>query len=216
MKHLHPKGLLGVLLLLSICPVATNAASVCIDCIFAGTIISTDLDSDSNPDTQRVDTLNQPTDLSQVLGSEDSTTVAFALWNGSSFSAPDQYFAQDPFGGNVLTVLMESPIINDLWIIGDGGSSNPHERGKVFVSSDGSSYVEVADIDGDGGHIDISTLAFEVNYVRVVASPDLLDTNTAPLNIDSIAGSAVPLPAAVWLFGAGLLGLVGIARKHSA
>ena len=28
--------------------------------------------------------------------------------------------------------------------------------------------------------------------------------------------SAIPLPAAVWLFGSGLLGLVGISRKNQA
>ena len=32
----------------------------------------------------------------------------------------------------------------------------------------------------------------------------------------SIYGSAVPVPAAVWLFGSGLLGLIGIARRKKA
>jgi hypothetical protein len=31
-----------------------------------------------------------------------------------------------------------------------------------------------------------------------------------------IAGSVVPIPAAVWLFGSGLLGLIGFARKKAA
>ncbi|MGB5717515.1 MAG: VPLPA-CTERM sorting domain-containing protein [Gammaproteobacteria bacterium] len=30
------------------------------------------------------------------------------------------------------------------------------------------------------------------------------------------AAAVVPLPAAVWLFGSGLLGLIGIARRRSA
>jgi hypothetical protein len=29
------------------------------------------------------------------------------------------------------------------------------------------------------------------------------------------SGSAVPLPAAVWLFGSGLLGLAGVARRKA-
>jgi hypothetical protein len=35
-------------------------------------------------------------------------------------------------------------------------------------------------------------------------------------DIPPIAGNEVPVPAAVWLFGSGLLGLIGAARKKSA
>jgi len=31
-----------------------------------------------------------------------------------------------------------------------------------------------------------------------------------------LAGTVVPVPAAVWLFGSGLLGLIGIARRNKA
>ena len=33
---------------------------------------------------------------------------------------------------------------------------------------------------------------------------------------DSVSVSTVPIPAAVWLFGSGLLGLVGMARRKKA
>ena len=36
------------------------------------------------------------------------------------------------------------------------------------------------------------------------------------LGIDNVSVSAVPVPAAVWLFGSGLLGLVGVARRKKA
>ena len=36
------------------------------------------------------------------------------------------------------------------------------------------------------------------------------------LGIDNVTVSAVPVPAAVWLFGSGLVGLVGIARRKKA
>jgi hypothetical protein len=42
---------------------------------------------------------------------------------------------------------------------------------------------------------------------------------TGVQNMDSIIDNftaAVPVPAAVWLFGSGLLGLIGIARKKTA
>jgi len=32
----------------------------------------------------------------------------------------------------------------------------------------------------------------------------------------SITASTVPIPAAVWLFGSGLLGMIGVARKKVA
>ena len=34
------------------------------------------------------------------------------------------------------------------------------------------------------------------------------------LHLEGVIGSAVPVPAAVWLFGSGLLGLVGVARRR--
>ena len=36
----------------------------------------------------------------------------------------------------------------------------------------------------------------------------------ALFGLSSPAPAAVPLPAAVWLFGSGLLGLVGVARRR--
>jgi hypothetical protein len=40
--------------------------------------------------------------------------------------------------------------------------------------------------------------------------------DTGPLQGDSDWVGAVPVPAAVWLFGSGLIGLVGIARRKKA
>lgn len=40
--------------------------------------------------------------------------------------------------------------------------------------------------------------------------------NTPNFTSFSIAASPVPLPAAAWLLGSGLLGLIGAARKHKA
>jgi len=42
-----------------------------------------------------------------------------------------------------------------------------------------------------------------------------LETGEFAASIDSLAPSAVPVPAAVWLFGSGLIGLAGLARRRA-
>lgn len=41
------------------------------------------------------------------------------------------------------------------------------------------------------------------------------DSTSAYTTVAVSTVSAVPIPAAVWLFGSGLIGLVGVARRHS-
>ena len=65
-----------------------------------------------------------------------------------------------------------------------------------IVNADGSG----VDIDGDG------TLG------TVIADGPF----SAPMGFAGVAVSEVPVPAAVWLLGSGLLGLVGVARRHMA
>lgn len=65
------------------------------------------------------------------------------------------------------------------------------------------------DVDGDGisglAMIDGAFMGFNANF----------STTGATLEVNP-AVSAVPVPAAVWLFGSGLLGLVGVARRKKA
>jgi hypothetical protein len=69
--------------------------------------------------------------------------------------------------------------------------------GDLFVSGDGSA--------GDPMFFDI--------LFSDAAAFDMADTLTMSAEFSST--SAVPVPAAVWLFGSGLLGLVGIARRKA-
>ena len=58
-----------------------------------------------------------------------------------------------------------------------------------------------------------STLGFTIDIVTNGVDANIGFDN---LNIDFQAASPVPVPAAVWLFGSGLIGLVGFARRKKA
>ena len=66
------------------------------------------------------------------------------------------------------------------------------------------------DIDGDGiagwGMIDGAFIGFNANFTTGGGSPG---------GTYAGAASVVPVPAAAWLFGSGLLGLVGVARRKA-
>ena len=57
----------------------------------------------------------------------------------------------------------------------------------------------------------------EVTYIGDFFNGDVLSTNDIPIEPDfdttSLTINAIPIPAAIWLFGSGLIGLVGIARR---
>lgn len=42
-----------------------------------------------------------------------------------------------------------------------------------------------------------------------------INTDTGVVSYNAVSVSAVPVPAAVWLFGSGLMGLVGVARRRT-
>lgn len=59
-----------------------------------------------------------------------------------------------------------------------------------------------------------STLTVQF-FIQGVGIQDLNDESWAMDNL-SVSVTAVPVPAAVWLFGAGLIGLVGVGRRRRA
>jgi len=55
------------------------------------------------------------------------------------------------------------------------------------------------------------------SYLEITSEPNTLFLTgiSTPFIIDHIEISEVPVPAAVWLFGSGLIGLVGLARRKA-
>jgi len=115
----------------------------------------------------------------------------------------------------------------DLWIFEIGGAV---EQSNIAISTNGIDWIDLGPLNGGTRGIDIDafigsgvTLGARYSYVQIV---DLLPHQSgspfAGADIDAIgaatsaAPAAVPVPAAMWLFGSGLLGLVGVARRKKA
>lgn len=62
---------------------------------------------------------------------------------------------------------------------------------------------------------DLSTFSGNITAVETSGAGITANTTTLMYDIDGAAVSEIPLPAAAWLFGSGLLGLAGAARRRS-
>lgn len=115
----------------------------------------------------------------------------------------------------------------------DGGiSADPASQAWAFVKvlkqSDGS-YFELKNntfdstvftVDWSGGYvdllIDVGMVGELVQFGYATEATDWAPSAVFYDNLGFAEVSAVPVPAAVWLFGSGLLGLVGVARRRKA
>jgi len=137
-----------------------------------------------------------------------------ALTASSDFSKGQATIEQ--FGFNVENVDLEYLSFTD---ITDGFSA--HKKGATLAKFGGFD----VEIHGNQG-LGIDPLSFTIG-----ATGDSIATYTTALTTKGflfaaklakeapmafIATSAVPIPAAAWLFGSGLLGLIGIARRNKA
>jgi hypothetical protein len=91
------------------------------------------------------------------------------------------------------------------WLIAQASSntSAPGSENPFGVDLDGDGVIEV-----DNNGEDVAGGDLEFAYFQLTRLGQLTLVNPAP--------AVVPVPAAVWLLGSGLLGLVGVARRKSA
>jgi hypothetical protein len=84
----------------------------------------------------------------------------------------------------------------------------------LYIFAQGTSF-DTNDLDGTGayGSADFyDTFGLAITPLTEGVELDFGDITLAPFN----PGSPVPVPTAVWLFGSGLMGLIGVARRKKA
>ena len=106
----------------------------------------------------------------------------------------------------------------DFWTLSLGGAQGS-VAGTVGVDTITSIYFDWrgSDLFGDPTILAHDLATADFNYRRVTFGFDTSDSiidNAQNISFGSL--QAVPVPAAVWLFGSGLLGLVGVARRKKA
>ena len=175
---------------------------------------------------------------SQAVTLQNGDILMFTTAAGSSISgvgAGGQVFDSaglDALNGLIIgTAQPTVPDIGSLWTSNVVGVQGNHRTTSAITVIDGSTLDFtgwVMDIGGSdyafGATQGIASYTFDGTNFTVDYSWDAFTHNgnagLGPLEVTvynlHLEGTVVPVPAAVWLFGSGLLGLVGIARRKKA
>ena len=146
----------------------------------------------------------------------------FASFYSSPSTAPSAFhFALFSFDQPVdipgVTVDDVSNFERDIWMA--TGTTAPDFTSGFLSGLTGFDIVNSADDLGDGPFTH-NLGATGISYLFVGAPPEPglgpLTAGSSQFYIDSFDATAVPLPTAVWLFGSGLLGIIGMARRKKA
>jgi hypothetical protein len=158
-------------------------------------------------------------DPSKALGIPDYTGLtnqAVSLGEGGSLTLR--------FTDNSLTTSGDATA--DLWIFEIGGAT---ESFNVQISTDNLTYIDLGNISGQPSGIDIdffigSGVTLGALYSYVLLTDVLPNQSVFPFgeaDIDAVGAissappvNPVPIPAALWLFGTALIGLVGFSKRR--
>lgn len=136
-------------------------------------------------------------DINFLLGSLGNYSLAMFDSSVASFTLNDALFIDTPS-----TVKVSQAINGDFQAINSSLNSITLGLTKDFVlaitNDNGISW------NSDSGYVDMGANAFSVKFNN---------GDNSVLTVD-IQPNPVPVPAAVWLFGTGLMGLVGVARRR--
>jgi hypothetical protein len=135
-------------------------------------------------------------------GPANNAAGTFEFRLGSFFTGPANTTSQ-----NILTL--------DFSVVGDGA----FDFGFLSLGAVGDwAYTPALATVGEGDKTyclttDVAHPATCIDSIAASAGRELLTLSSTNI---SVASTAVPVPAAVWLFGSGLIGLVGISRRKAA
>lgn len=139
---------------------------------------------------------------SQLSGSANTINMEGQALNGNAYDVNGASFADAATNVGVNLSTFSVP--------GNGGY---FDIGTWGIKDGGKSFLTIGNIDDNNGVPFYSSLLSMTDYssVNITKLPNVWKLDSAG-NLKYV--SAVPVPAAAWLFGSGLLGLVSVARRR--
>jgi hypothetical protein len=158
-------------------------------------------------------------------GADLDFAINYVDYLGASADIHEFYFnlTSPPDPVTSLAITVDNHTTDPYTVIG----SNPSIAGGA-----GSSFDWGVNLGNGSANGNLQTATFTLSADQALSVSDLFETsfpnNTPPVNVavhfqstvtspgSETIGGVVPVPAAVWLFGTGLLGLIGVARRKKA
>jgi len=161
----------------------------------------------------------------QALGQTDDDAggglIQPGFDNGPTSGMESMQFALFEFAAPVnLSQVIVDDVSNfgrSIWVA--GGNTAPDFSGDFLSAFSGYTFINSEDDATDGFFTHNIGPLNNVSYIAIGTPPrigdlgPILDGGNDQFYIEGLNITQVPVPAAVWLFGSGLLGLIGIARR---
>ena len=159
-----------------------------------------------------------------VAGKWDFLPHVFLTGKNTTFFQGKDFNAIDNLGGNAIipharninadSNSSQNPTVNETTLVEDGdGHLGHHEEGGGSGQVWGGASYNINGDYGDANGVDFTMSTVDVSDLTNIHAIQDTAAFKVYLTGDTFKVSAVPVPAAVWLFGSALLGLGGFSRR---